>query len=163
MTKHSFRTTSPVKEPKKLLTDKELKPLSELLTKTKTVEKVSIEKEPETKPNLAKALIEGLETNNYNLFGELLLESKRQDEQKRIETYKSPKELINEFTNALIAKDLKALSDLLDDDGAFIVINKTFETVAVIKEQYINYCAFAKAFSVTFILLDRLKLSLPTP
>jgi hypothetical protein len=86
-------------------------------------------------------LIQGFETNNYDLFGELLLESKRKDEE-IVNVEKTGKELINEFTNALIAKDLNALADLLDDRGAFIVINKTFETVAVIKEQYINWLRF---------------------
>jgi hypothetical protein len=139
MTKHSFRTTSPVKETQNPLTKKELEPLNELLTKT--VKKSTIEKIVEPETNLAKAFIEGLETNNYNVFGNLLLESKRKDEE-RLDIKRSDKELIAEFTSCLIAKDLNALADLLDDRGAFIVINKTFETVAVIKEQYINWLRF---------------------
>ena len=139
MTKHSFKTTSPVKETQNPLTKKELKPLNELLTKKVNIP--AIEKIAETETNLAKALIQGFETNNYDLFGELRLESKRKDEE-IVSVEKTGKELINEFTNALIAKDLNALADLLDDRGAFIVINKTFETVAVIKEQYINWLRF---------------------
>ena len=111
MTKHSFRTTNLVKEQQKPLTKNPLKPLAELLTKAKTVDEPVIGKKPEPKPNLAKALIQGIETNNYSLFGKLLLESKRKDEEK-LYTNKTTKEVINEFTNALISKDLKALSNL---------------------------------------------------
>ena len=139
MTKHSFKTTRPVKEQQTPLTQKELKPLNELLTKT--VSEPTIEKTLAPETNLAKALIQGLETNNYNLFGDLLVASKRKDEEQR-NTNKTDKEIINEFTNALIAKDLIVLAELLDNRGAFMVINKTFETVAVIKEQYINWLRF---------------------
>lgn len=139
MVKHSFKTTSPVKEQQNPLTQKELKPLNELLTKT--VNEPIIEKTTEPETNLAKALIQGLETNNYDLFGVLLLESKRNDEEK-LHNNKTSKEVITEFTNALIAKDLNALANLLDNNGAFMVINKTFETVAVIKEQYVNWLRF---------------------
>ena len=152
MTKHSFKTTKPVKEQQNPLTQKELKPLNELLTKT--VNESIIEKTAEPETNLAKALIQGLETNNYNLFGDLLLESKRKDEEK-LQSNKTGKELISEFTNALIAKDLKALADLLDDNGVFIVINKTFETVAVIKEQYVNWLRYKlQTDSVTQVDMD---------
>ncbi len=152
MTKHSFRTTSPIKEQQNPLTQKELKPLNELLTKT--VSEPTIEKVAEPETNLAKALIQGLETNNYNLFGELLLASKRKDEEQR-NANKTDKEIISEFTNALIAKDLKALANLLDNNGAFMVINKTFETVAVIKEQYVNWLRFKlQTESVTQVDMD---------
>ena len=114
MTTHSFRTTAPVKEQQKPLTKISLKPLTELLTKAKTVEEPTIDKEPEPKPSLAKAF----------------------------DITKNPQKVIEAFTNALIAKDLKALSNLLDNDGAFIVINKTFETVAVMKGQYVNWLRF---------------------
>lgn len=129
MKRYSFKITKPVKEKERSFLEKQLKPFSEFLTIPKPIEYVSVDTEQDSKPNLVKALIEGLE-------------NKRKDEQKGIENYKSTKELITEFTNALIAKDLKALSNLLDDDGAFIVINKTFETVAVIKEQYVNWMRF---------------------
>ena len=104
MTKHSFKTTSPVKEQQNPLTQKELKPLIELLTKTDNEPIIEKTAEPET--NLAKALIQGLETNNYDLFGELLLESKRNDEEK-LHNNKTAKEVITEFTNALTFFTLK--------------------------------------------------------
>ncbi len=152
MTKHSFKTTSLVKEQQKPLIQKDLNSLNELLTKT--VNESVIEKLVEPETNLAKALIQGFETNNYDLFGELLLESKRKDEE-IVSVEKTGKELINEFTNALIAKDLNALADLLDDTGAFMVINKTFETVAVIKEQYVNWLRFKlQTESVTQVDMD---------
>lgn len=152
MTKHSFKTTSPVKETQNLLNQKELKPLNELLSKT--VREPTIEKVAEPEINLAKALIQGLETNNYNLFGDLLLASKCKDEGQH-NTNKTDKEIINEFTNALIAKDLNALANLLDDRGAFMVINRTFETVAVIKAQYINWLRFKlQTESVTQVDMD---------
>ena len=152
MTKHSFRTTSPVKETQNPLTKKELKPLNELLTKT--VNESVIEKVADPETNLAKAFIEGLETNNYNVFGDLILESKRKDEE-RLDTKISAKELITEFTRCLISRDLNALADLLDDRGAFMVINKTFETVAVIKEQYVNWLRFKlQTESVTQVDMD---------
>ncbi len=152
MTKLSFKTTSPVKEQQNPLIQKDIKSLNELLTKTvneSVIEKVS---EPET--NLAKAFIKSLETYNYNVFGNLLLESKRKDEE-RLDIKRSDKELIAEFTSCLIAKDLNALADLLDDRGAFMVINKTFETVAVIKEQYVNWLRFKlQTESVTQVDMD---------
>lgn len=139
MTKHSFRTTKPFKEPQNPLTQKALIPLNELLAKT--VSEPTFEKVVEPETNLAKSLIQGLETNNYDLFGDLLLARKRRNEEES-QSNKPVKEVISEFTNALIAKDLQALADLLDNNGAFMVINKTFETVAVIKEQYINWLRF---------------------
>lgn len=152
MTKLSFKTTKPVKEPQDPLTQKELKPLNELLTKT--VSEPIIEKVAKPETNLAKGLIKGLESNNYNLFGDLLLASKRKNEEQR-NTNKTDKELITVFTNALIAKDLIALAELLDNRGAFMVINKTFETIAVIKEQYVNWLRFKlQTESVTQVDMD---------
>ena len=152
MTKHSFKTTSPVKVQQNPLIQKDLKPLNDLLAKTANesiIEKVAV---PET--NLAKAFINGLETNKYNVFGDLLLESKRKDEE-RLDTKRNDKELIAEFTSCLIAKDLKALANLLDDSGVFMVINKTFETVTVIKEQYVNWLRFKlQTESVTQVDMD---------
>ncbi len=153
MTKHSFRTTAPVKEQQKPLTIIPLKPLTELLTKAKTVDEQAIVNEPEVRPNLAKAVIQGLENNNYSLFGELFFKNNKKE--KSLDKAKNPQEVIEAFTNALIAKDLKALSNLLDDDGAFIVINKTFETVAVMKEQYVNWLRFKlQTESVTQVDMD---------
>ena len=102
MTKHSFRTTAPVKEQQKPLTKISLQPLAELLTKAKTDEEPAIVNEPEVKPNLAKAFLQSIETNNYSLFGELLLKS--ESEQQQIGINKKPQEVIDAFTNALIAK-----------------------------------------------------------
>jgi hypothetical protein len=154
MKRYSFRITKPVKEKEHSFLEKQLKPISEFLTIPKPIEYVSVDTEQDSKPNLAKALIKGLETNNYNLFGDLLLASKRKDEEKP-HINKPANEVISEFTNALIAKDLNALADLLDNKGAFMVINKTFETVAVIKEQYVNWLRFKlQTESVTQVDMD---------
>ena len=102
MTKHSFRTTAPVKEQQKPLTIIPLKPLTELLTKAKTVEEPAILNEPEVRPNLAKTLIQGFETNNYSLFGELFFKNNKKE--KSFDNAKSPQKVIEAFTNALIAK-----------------------------------------------------------
>ena len=83
MKRYSFRITKPVKEKEHSFLEKQLKPFSEFLTIPKPIEYVSVDNEQDPKPNLAKALIKGLETNNYNLFGDLLLARKRKDEEKR--------------------------------------------------------------------------------
>lgn len=63
--------------------------------------------------------------------------------------------LVAEFTDALIAKNLTALSNLLADDGAFIVLNKNLETVPVIKEHYVSWLRFKlQTESVTSVETD---------
>lgn len=84
---------------------------------------------------------------NLDLFSDTIIDSSIQKSEQSTPIIKTKleveeKDLVKAFQNALMAKDLNVLSNLLHEKGEYQAQNRTLDIVPVNKQQYINWLRF---------------------